>query len=197
MLIIIVGESGVGKDTIADMCVNILRSKAIKIRSYSTREPRYEGENTHIFYPAHDKAHAKKLFDDLVDMENVAAWTCIDGHYYWTLKDQFNHFDYEFYVCDYEGAIQALKNVEGPKIVVEVVRPKELINVDKDRVDREMKVINIPKSMIFINDTKTLQELKYLCWYLCETFKSQYRISRVHEKFRTRADPFTSRIFFE
>lgn len=201
MLILIVGDFGVGKDTIADYCVEILGTqRALKIRSYSTRYPRLPDENTHVFLSANDEEEAERIFKNAVSNKNdIAAWSHIDGHYYWTLKNQFENdlFDYFIYVCDYEGAAQALRNLKGPKIVLEVIRPKELIDVDEDRINREMNYVNIPTSLIFYNDVEGLDKLKHLCYYLCEIFRSQKKISDIHDKFSCRADPSTMKIFFE
>lgn len=48
MIILVVGNFGVGKDTFADFMLKYL-PESIKIKSFTTREPRFDGEDTHIF----------------------------------------------------------------------------------------------------------------------------------------------------
>ena len=62
MIILITGDFGVGKDTFADFLIEEINKenaeitnqdiyvwRAKKIKSFTTRKPRYEGEDTHTF----------------------------------------------------------------------------------------------------------------------------------------------------
>ena len=46
-LFLLVGKSGSGKDTIADLLLRLFGIK--KVKSVATRNPRYEGEDTYYF----------------------------------------------------------------------------------------------------------------------------------------------------
>ena len=49
MIVLITGDFGVGKDTFADMLNEDFGEESVKIQSYTTREKRYNTEDTHIF----------------------------------------------------------------------------------------------------------------------------------------------------
>ena len=88
-LYLFVGQSGVGKSTIAE---KLEEKHGIKqVISYTTREPRYEGENTHIFI-------SDKQFDRL---ENIVAFTEFAGHRYCATQEQLDGCD--IYVIDPQG----------------------------------------------------------------------------------------------
>lgn len=133
MIVLIVGDFGVGKDTVADMLIKeSLRhhdcQKFQKILSYCTREPRYEGENTHIFV---DK-------EDFLKYNDFIAYTIIDGEYYGARKSQFDPSKVNLYCVDDKGVQDVLSShIQDDIFVVEVIRPKWLINLPKERLNRE------------------------------------------------------------
>lgn len=122
MIILIVGDFGVGKDTVANMIVSHLDNTQ-KILSYTTRKPRYDGEDTHIFV------------DDFND-NNVLAHTQIGEHHYWTKKSQFDKTKYNIYVVDSLGVKDVIDAEFDDIFIIEIVRPKWLIDVDKERLER-------------------------------------------------------------
>lgn len=126
MLILIVGDFGVGKDTIADMFVEYLGEEAVKIKSWTTRPPRYEGEDTHLFLEEGDLSHN----------EDIVAFCTIGGYYYWTEANQFDQKKYEFYIIDKDSVPQVLENYINPIFIIEIKRPDYLIDVDESRLNR-------------------------------------------------------------
>lgn len=133
MIVLIVGDFGVGKDTVADLLLSqSLTYKSNfcsfqKILSYATRKPRYEGEDTHIFV---SKEEFSK-FDDL------AACTKIDDNYYGARFSQFDTEKINIYCVDEKGVSDIIdKNIDDV-FIVEVIRPKWLRNVSKERLERK------------------------------------------------------------
>lgn len=133
MIVLIVGDFGVGKDTVADLLLSqSLTHKSNsysfqKILSYATRKPRYEGEDTHIFT---SKEEFLK-FDDLV------ACTKIDDNYYGARFSQFDTEKINLYCVDDKGVSDIIdKNIDDV-FIVEVIRPKWLRNVSNMRLARK------------------------------------------------------------
>lgn len=86
---LIVGASGSGKDTLTQKLSEQYDMKAVK--SYTTRHPRYEGEDTHIFV-------SQEEFDQLKD---IVAYTEFHGHRYCATAEQIDNCD--LYVIDPKG----------------------------------------------------------------------------------------------
>lgn len=133
MIVLIVGDFGVGKDTVADLLIkqSLLHhdcDKFEKVLSYTTRLPRYEGEATHIFCTESEFW----LFDDIL------ALTKIDGNYYGARYSQFDPNKINLYVVDDQGVKKVLEsNIKDDIVIVEVVRPKWLVNVPEERLERK------------------------------------------------------------
>lgn len=148
MIILIVGDFGVGKDTVADMILSYLEP-AQKILSYTTRKPRYDGEDTHIFV-------------DEFDNDNVLAYTQIGEHHYWTKKSQFDKTKYNIYVVDSLGVRDVIESEFDDIFIIEVVRPKWLIDLDEKRLERpRLSTFNYSSFVDYriIND-RSLSDLK-------------------------------------
>ena len=163
MIVLIVGDFCVGKDTVCDNLVgmwthnyvtnNADKPESVKILSYATRPPRYEGENTHEFCSREEFLN----FDDLV------AQTKIGDEYYGTRRVQFDNNKINFYVVDGKGVIDILDSHIDDTFVVEVVRPNWLINCPQKRQDRERHFdVEYPFDYRIINDGD-LNKLERLC----------------------------------
>ena len=131
MIVLIVGDFGVGKDTVADLLLKeSLRHhdcvKFQKICSYTTREPRYDGEKTHLFCSKRDFL----TFNDLV------AQTKIGDNYYGARESQFDKKIVNLYCVDEKGVNDIVNANMDDYIIVEVIRPKWLIDVPIDRLNR-------------------------------------------------------------
>lgn len=132
MICLIVGNFGVGKDTVADLLVKIALErndcfKAQKILSYTTRPPRYEGEKTHLFC-------TKSQF---LSFNDLIAQTEIDGCYYGARAFQFDNNKLNLYCVDSKGVYDVVNANIDDVLIIEVVRPKWLINLPPDRIDRQ------------------------------------------------------------
>ena len=86
--ILIVGRTASGKDTLQ----YALEKRGITfVKSYSTRPPRYENEDTHIFITP----------EQVAPKEEMAAYTQINGYEYYATKDQVKQAD--AYIIDPVG----------------------------------------------------------------------------------------------
>ncbi len=104
IIINIVGDFAVGKDTLADILLCKMKKQnydVTKILSKTTRKPRHPNENTHTF---------TERLEYQIDAMNglMVAHTTINNEEYWTSKNQFNK-DYNIYVTDTKGTIDLQK----------------------------------------------------------------------------------------
>lgn len=130
MIICILGDYGAGKDTFADLLVKHL-PESQKIKSYTTRQPRYEGEDTHTFIP-HEECPLKPM--NIPD--NWVAYNIIDNNIYWTTKKQFSK-KYNIYVIDDIGLEQVLTSKLDYTFIIEIKRPEHLNKVSESRKQRK------------------------------------------------------------
>lgn len=108
-ILLITGKSGVGKDTIADcLCNNFGYTK---VKSYTTRQPRYEGEDTHIFV-------TKEEFDQL---PHKVAYTNRENVEYCATQKQVDNAD--IYIIDPPGIKYFLETYKGNRqpIIIEIM----------------------------------------------------------------------------
>lgn len=101
-LILLVGKSGSGKTTIAEILEKDYHLKSL--RSYTTRLPRYEMEDGHTFI---DRDTYFKLIDKI-------ATTHFDGNFYCATKEQCDNSD--VYVVDPDGVDTFTVNYDGDRI---------------------------------------------------------------------------------
>lgn len=136
MIVLVVGDFCVGKDTFADMLIDELKDLGYnelkdvgvhKILSYTTRERR-EGEvGTHEFCTREEFLG----FDDLI------AQTKIGDDYYGARACQFETDDINIYIVDSKGVADVLAYGLDAVYIIEVIRPKWLIKCSKARQNRE------------------------------------------------------------
>lgn len=142
MLYLIVGASGSGKSYICNkICKNFNKSEVI---SRTTRQPRYKGEETHIFV---SQEQADKEF------QNSIAKTIFDGNLYYVLKEDIQGKD--LYVIDPNG-VKSLKIDKSNTMIIflKVGLIKRVVNMRK----RGDKFKSIVKRII--NDRKVFKEFE-------------------------------------
>ncbi len=105
-IFLIVGCSGSGKTTITEQLEQKYGLKSIQ--SYTTRQPRYDGETGHIFI-------SDEEFDKLTDM---VAYTEFAGNRYCATAEQVENND--LYIIDPKGIdffIKSYKGSKTPKVI--------------------------------------------------------------------------------
>ena len=101
IVFLVIGRSGTGKDTLVNYMCQKYGLK--KLKSYTTRPPRQNEEDTHIFISPED---VQKYQDDIV------AYTKIGEFEYFATKSQLK--DINFYIIDPKG-VQDLENIPNLK----------------------------------------------------------------------------------
>ena len=100
-LFLFVGRSASGKTTVANMLSEKCGYK--QVESYTTRKPRFDGENGHIFV-------SEEEFNNLGEL---AAYTYYNGNHYGTTFDQLSECD--IYVVDIPGVESLLQKLKDDK----------------------------------------------------------------------------------
>ena len=101
IVFLVIGRSGTGKDTLVNYMCQKYGLK--KLKSYTTRPPRQNEEDTHIFISPED---VQKYQDDII------AYTKIGEFEYFATKSQLK--DINFYIIDPKG-VQDLENIPNLK----------------------------------------------------------------------------------
>ena len=101
IVFLVIGRSGTGKDTLVNYMCQKYGLK--KLKSYTTRPPRQNEEDTHVFISPED---VQKYQDDII------AYTKIGDFEYFATKSQFK--DINFYIIDPNG-VQDLENIPNLK----------------------------------------------------------------------------------
>lgn len=110
-LFLIVGPSGSGKDYMVDKACKEFNIN--KVISRTSRQPRYKGEETHLFV---------SLGQALNEIDDSIAETYYHGNYYYTIKEDFK--ETSFYIIDTKGVksfkSQLLEDYEVHTIYINV-----------------------------------------------------------------------------
>ena len=101
IVFLVIGRSGCGKDTLVNYMCQKYGLK--KLKSYTTRPPRQNEDDTHIFISPEE---VKKYQDDII------AYTKIGEFEYFATKSQLK--DINFYIIDPKG-VQVLENIPNLK----------------------------------------------------------------------------------
>lgn len=146
-LFLLVGMSGSGKTSIAEA----LKEKygLTSIQSYTTRKPRYDNEQGHIFVD-------KETFDSLQDK---VAYTKFNNNEYCATAEQIENND--IYVIDPKGIKELRKNYKGKKIIYTIYIECKL----SDRYERMRKRGNSCDEALkrIINDAGEFKNYKNYC----------------------------------
>lgn len=102
--LLIVGPSGSGKTSVCDMLKSYGKTQ---IASYTTRKPRYAGEDSHTFVDNYEEWKLENPND------NIVGFTFFDGNYYWATESQVENSD--LYVIDLAGVDFFKNNYHGNK----------------------------------------------------------------------------------
>lgn len=102
--LLIVGPSGSGKTSVCDMMKPYRKTQ---VASFTTRQPRYAGEDSHTFVDSYQEWKMNHPNDDIV------AITFFDGNYYWATASQVEEND--LFVIDMTGIKDFKANYKGSK----------------------------------------------------------------------------------
>lgn len=129
---ILMAYSGAGKTEIAK---ELEKQGYDVLQSYTTRQPRYEGEYGHMFCTV-------KEYEEFEEKGEVAAYSLIEGNHYFSTKEQI--YGTDIYVCDPDG-IKDLKekitDVEFITIYIKVDKKTRYARMQSrgDSIDKILK----------------------------------------------------------
>lgn len=174
MIILITGKSGSGKDEFANLLVESLNYKkrksiAGKILSYTTRRVRDISD-----FDNHRFARYWKINPDenYFKQDKVVAHTTINNEHYWAEKNQFSH-DFNIYIVDPYGVPQVIKSGIDDCVVVEIQRPDDMIEVDKERKERVLPESSEHYDVDYIVENNgTIDDLKDLAQNLAKQLQN-------------------------
>lgn len=108
-IILLVGRSGSGKSTVADI-LSRQYGRSI-LPSYTTRPKRFEQEEGHIFVN-------NMFYEKVSRSRDIVAYTYFDKNHYWATTQQVDEND--IYIIDPDGVAFFRSHYFGPKQVVVV-----------------------------------------------------------------------------
>ena len=124
-IICILSKSGSGKTT---LCTELEKRYGLKsIPSYTTRNPRFDGEQGHTFI-------TEQEFDKLRD---ILAYAETDKCRYAVTKEMFEDEKYSLYVVDMSGLKYLFKHYKGKRPIVSIYIDCDVYYRFKHMVDRE------------------------------------------------------------
>lgn len=129
MIVLIAGESGVGKSTIVKGLKDMYPDLYNIILSYTTRRKRNQYDNDHIFI---------KNVEELEGKEIVAS-TEIDGNFYGATSDQFLNNFINLYIVDAKGITDVEEFYDGNELLKIKITRKD-IDIDEERSSRDIDV---------------------------------------------------------
>lgn len=128
-IVCIIGESGGGKTSLLKSLE--LEGEINIIQSYTSREPRYEGEWGHEWGDGH-------LFIEHSLADEVVASTYFNGNLYWANKKQFDEEKINIYVIDRRGIdLLRLLNKDEYEVYVIYINTDEMVRMER-QVAREV-----------------------------------------------------------
>lgn len=158
-LYLVVGKSATGKDTFVDtMCHQYGMTK---VKSYTTRPPRGDDEDTHIFV----------TFTEFLGLsKRLVASTKYDGCFYGATIEQVQAAD--FYIVDPRGALQVLA---APWDELKE-RPIYLIYLEEELATRLQRLANRPNANELSIAERLLADVKNFDFSLSEELFSSDRL---------------------
>ena len=168
-IILLCGESGSGKDTVAQILSNKYNLK--QLISYTTRKPRYENEKTHIFITEEKIDKYKK---------DIIGYTYYNNNYYFSTSKQVEESD--VYVIDILG-IQYFKNhYKGDKeyIIIYLQVPDE---IRKERMENRGDNDNNIYSRLEY-DKEAFKNAKYIATNIIENKNSEETADMIYKIYK-------------
>ena len=145
-IILLCGESGVGKTSIAlELCKD---SKYNLVKSFTDRPKRFNEEKDHFFIDKKDFICTPK--------EKIAAYSSINGYIYYTIKNQFLEDKINVYIVDLIGMNRIMKNLPKAEVFSVLIKRKK-VYIDENRKNRNIKIPTKSDVDIVINNNKSLK----------------------------------------
>lgn len=159
---LIVGASGSGKTTIVEKLEGKYGLKSIQ--SYTTREPRYEDEEGHIFITKNNfEENFSSCYSPTISIDGsyyadspVMAYTYYNGNHYFATKEQVD--DCQLYVIDKRGIEEFHKKYNGNKKVLVIYIDCPVEERFKRMLNRGDSVTNAAERII--NDEELFNDIK-------------------------------------
>lgn len=124
-LLLILGASGSGKTT---LCAELEKRYGLKsIPSYTTRQPRFEGEQGHTFITE----------DEFDKLEDILAYAETDNCRYAVTKEMFEDEQYSIYVIDMTGLKYLYKHYHGDRPIISVFIDSNVYDRFNHMIERE------------------------------------------------------------
>jgi guanylate kinase len=134
VLLCIMAESAAGKDTLVNQLCE--KTNYRQLISYTTRPRRVNEGDTHIFVTEED-------YQEMLKVNQVAAYTKINGYKYWSTIDQLYLTD--IYVIDPFG-VETLKKLNLPNLKIVTIYVNVPEEVRKERAMARGDDINTYRS---------------------------------------------------
>ena len=168
-LFCILGRSGAGKTT---LCTALEKSLGIRqIPSYTTRPPRYEGEQGHTFVT--DNQYAR--------LGNILAENTTTGFKYCVTEKQINNPAYDLYVVDLTGLKMLNKRYRGNRIIIPIlidVPLKERYERLKNRYYEQYKNTDTAIDMALeriVSDAVEFNEVEKFCRFVVDNSDGKFQ----------------------
>lgn len=169
-IICLVGESGSGKSTIAE---KLEEHGYNYIQSYTTREPRYNGEKGHIFV---DINEYYRVDDGKESKDNIIAYTYFNNNHYWSTKEQYRAKGISIYIVDPIGVYELRQKIADAEIEVIYLKTEKQIRIDRmclrkhnkinvcdedilDRIEHDKKVFTVIQCNYVVDGNRSKEEV--------------------------------------
>ena len=139
MIVLIIGDSGVGKSTIVKELKNRMENVNI-IKSYTTRPKRNLFDDDHIFIKS------KKDIDD-----KIIASTIIDDEFYCSTENQFKDDEINVYIVDDKGLLD-IKNFFIDEDILSIHINRNDVEIPIVRKNRNIKKFGLEYDFEIFND---------------------------------------------
>ncbi len=154
ILTLIIGESGVGKTTIADYLEKTFGLK--QVFSYTNRPPRSDNEIGHTFIGEQDISKIKEMFP------NRVAETEYSGHFYFATNEQME--DCDVYVINPSAIEEIKRKYKGRKTIKVVLIEDTPVNRVMHMLKRGDSIDSIMKRLSW--DRKEFKNARNLADYV-------------------------------
>lgn len=153
MVLLLIGDSGVGKTTIAKALKNNYNYFHL-IKSYTTRFRRNIEDRDHIFVRRHNLLY--QMFN-----KKFVASTVINRELYCAFPEQFDENLINIYIVDDKGVLDAINYFDKDDVLI-VRLKRDNIDIENERANRNLNEI-IPDNCPNINVVENNMGIRHAC----------------------------------